>query len=140
MEIIFSGSPHIVRTQVVPDISNNSVLIQTVLKNVTAKTSDRINFVIKEKISGKVVGSGKSEIIELDAGEEITNQTTLFFEDVHLWSPEDPFLYTLESATNADATTTFFWNAQLLIQGWLCLLEWQEIFHERKQRYDISIF
>jgi len=108
VELILSGTPHIVRTQVAPDIEENEALIQTVIKNTGEKKSFQLNYSITEKQSGKVVTTATSNPIELAIGEEKTIQTRIAIPEAHLWCPEDPFLYSLQVSTGADDFQTNF--------------------------------
>jgi beta-galactosidase len=46
--------------------------------------------------------------VALGPGESQVVTETIPVPDAHLWSPEDPFLYTLESTTRGDSITTRF--------------------------------
>ena len=46
--------------------------------------------------------------VALDPGEEKVVTQTITIPDAHLWSPEDPFLYVLETSTGGDSVTTRF--------------------------------
>jgi len=116
VELILTGSPHVVRVQVVPEIENKTARIVAVVRNdapaVVRRSEAPARFTlaadVTEAESGKRAGSGKSETIALRSGEEKTVQLRVPIKSCHLWSPEDPFLYELEVRTGADSYTTRF--------------------------------
>jgi hypothetical protein len=108
VELILSGTPNIVRVQVAPDINKQSVRVQAVVRNAGPSTSARVRFKIREARSGKIAGEGSSEPFTLDGSAEQTVELRLPVEHCRLWSPEDPFLYELETSTGADTLRTRF--------------------------------
>jgi beta-galactosidase len=109
VELILSGTPSIVRVQVAPDITNQTVRVQTVVRNAGANTTGaQLHFKVREARSGKVVGEGNSEAFTLDGKAEQTVELRLPIRHCRLWSPEDPFLYELETTTGADTLRTHF--------------------------------
>jgi hypothetical protein len=107
LELILSGSPHIVRVQAVPDIEHNAVTVCAWVRRVGSAAAANVHVTLREVSGKRVVGEG-----DLDAaggeGPERTGRVTIPIRDCRLWSPEDPFLYELEARTDADAVTTRF--------------------------------
>jgi beta-galactosidase len=108
VELILSGTPSIVRVQVAPDIARQSIRVQAVVRNAGPITSKQLRFKVREARSGKLAGEGTSEQITLDANAEQTVEVRIPVRHCRLWSPEDPFLYELETSTGADTLRTRF--------------------------------
>ena len=106
VELILSGSPHIVRVQAVPDIQKQAVVVRAWVNPAVAVT--KLHFTVREASSGQVVGEGDCQIPAARSDAEPEGQATIAIRDCHLWSPEDPFLYELEARGEADALTTRF--------------------------------
>jgi beta-galactosidase len=113
VDLILSGTPYISNVQVAPDITKKSARIQTILYNKDKTTSSRITFVIKEAKTGIVAGELVTEKVLLNANSEKTVDIEIPIKDCQLWSPETPFLYTLEVSTNADSYKTRFGMREL---------------------------
>ena len=108
VELILSGTPHLARVQVAPDITNQTIRVQAVVRNAGAKTSARVSFKVREARSGKLAGQGSVESLTLDNNGEQTVEVRIPIRHCRLWSPEDPFLYELEASTEADSVRTRF--------------------------------
>src|ERR1035438_7319214 len=109
VELILSGTPNIVRVQVAPEITNQSIRVQVVVRNAgPASTSTQLRFVVREARSGKSAGEASSETSTLDGSAEQTVEVRIPLQHCRLWSPEDPFLYELETTTGADTLRTRF--------------------------------
>jgi beta-galactosidase len=108
VELILSGTPHIVRMQAAPEIASQTVRVQAVVRNAGLGINTRLHFKVREARSGKLVGQGNSEPITLEANAEQTVDARLPIRGCRLWSPEDPFLYELEATTGADTLRTRF--------------------------------
>lgn len=108
VKIIVSGFPHIKNIQTVPDIQNKQLRVVTEIDNNLNNKPFDLNYTIRERNSGKVVSKG---ILRQNLSGE-KNQSTLDFKislpDCILWSPENPFLYSLELSTNGDRTSAIF--------------------------------
>lgn len=102
VEIILTQTPTITNIQVVPEVENKTARIQALLQNHTgATTSAKVQFTIRETDSGRLVGTAHANV-ELPADfAETTATATVTIADCQLWSPENPFLYTV----TADCTT-----------------------------------
>ena len=107
VQLILSGTPHIIRVQTAPDITNKQVLVQVALGNSGETGISNLGFTIREAGSHKIVGHSNKEV-KISTGNENIVETTIPIKNCHLWSPEDPFLYTLEVHTEADEISTRF--------------------------------
>lgn len=108
VELILSGTPHIVNVQVAPNLANEEVRVQAHLRNAGEGTLTAIRFTVREAKSGKLVGRLSSEPVSLPAGAEHTVDIRIPIPGCRLWSPEDPFLYHLEVDSEADRFETRF--------------------------------
>jgi beta-galactosidase len=108
VEMILSGTPNIVRVQVAPDIASHTIRVQVVLRGADPKSAAQLRFTVREARSGRAVGDGSSEAVTVEGSAEQTVEVRLPIRHCRLWSPEDPFLYELETSTGADTLRTRF--------------------------------
>ncbi len=102
VELILSGTPHILSVQTVPDITGQSVRVQAVLRNDGGATRASVAFVVREAKSGRVAGRATSEAVPVGPGAEAVVSVRIPVAGCHLWSPEDPFLYRIEADSGSD--------------------------------------
>ena len=108
MELILSGTPHFLSLQAVPDVAAKSVRVQAVLRNDGQAAKTAVTFIVRELRSGTVAGRLTSGPLELAKGAEKTVDVRIPLEGCRPWSPEDPFLYTLEARSYGDSFSTRF--------------------------------
>ena len=108
VELIMSGSPHIVNIQAVPDINNKSVTVHSWVVCKPLPHETKLHVIVRESVSRKVVGEADCLIPVSSAEPEQNGSTTIPIRGCHLWSPEDPFLYELEASTTDDNFITRF--------------------------------
>jgi hypothetical protein len=108
VELILSGTPHILSLQVAPDMENERVRVQTRLGNTGDRSSARLTFSIREAKSGKVLSQQSTGDLVLEHENEQTVAVLISIPRFHAWSPEDPFLYQIEADTGADKFETRF--------------------------------
>ena len=113
VDLILSGTPFIRNVQVAPDIEKKSARVQTILYNNSKSASSKISFIIKELKSGIVAGEFTTDKILLKANSEKIINIDIPIKDCVFWSPETPFLYTLEVNTNSDSYKTRFGMREL---------------------------
>lgn len=106
VQLILSGSPHIIRVQTTPDIAHKELQVQLTLDSTEAKSSD-LTFIIKEAKSKKVAGT-LEKTVKLSGDRENIINVRIPVKDCHLWSPEDPFLYHLIVKTDGDEKEVTF--------------------------------
>ncbi|MBI4658821.1 MAG: hypothetical protein HY735_08260 [Verrucomicrobia bacterium] len=109
VSVIFCDNPGIETIQVAPRVASGEIVVQTKVKNhgatpATASLAHRV----KTWKGGKQLAAGAPEIVALQPGEEKEFAQTIRIPNAHLWSPEDPFLYVLESSTGGDSVETRF--------------------------------
>ncbi len=118
VSLIFCDGPLIQSVQVAPRIANSEAIVQTVLKNVRNEpVSASLTQVIKTWKGGKRVTVAAPQSVNLGPGEERSVTQTIHIPDAHLWSPEDPFLYALESSTGGDNVKTRFGMREFHFDG-----------------------
>jgi hypothetical protein len=108
VELILSGSPSILRVQCVPDITNETVRVQAVIRHRGPQVMKRIRFTVREATTGRVAGSKESELLAFLDGDERVVEVRVPVRRCRLWSPEYPFLYQLETDTGNDVLTVRF--------------------------------
>ncbi len=113
VDLILSGTPYIINVQVAPNIKKKSACIQTILHNTGASSSSKISFKIKEVKSGIIAGEYTTGKILLNANSDKTVNVDIPIKDCEFWSPETPFLYTLEVNTDGDSYKTRFGMREL---------------------------
>lgn len=113
VELALSGTPNILNVQTAPDVPNKSVRVQASIHNSGPAISASLTFIVRETKSGKVVGRAETADETLAPGADKTTDVRIPIADCRLWSPEDPFLYTLEASTSADTFQTRFGMREL---------------------------
>ena len=112
VQLILSGTPHFITVQAAPDVAGKTVRVQAVLRNdggaTKAPAQAIVKLVVRQWHSGKVAGQATSKPVRLANGEETTVDVRVLLADCRLWSPEDPFLYTLEADSGTDTFRTRF--------------------------------
>jgi hypothetical protein len=132
VELRLADNPVIEDVQVAPRIASGEIVVQTRLKNYgaarTVELAQKVSPVTRTPRFGVPASAGSArgetkfmkpakagtpnpplrQQIQLAAGEEKAITQTVPVPDAVLWSPENPFLYTLETSTGGDARTTRF--------------------------------
>jgi beta-galactosidase len=109
VSVFFCDNPVIETIQVAPRVAASEVVVQTKLKNYgTAPASFNLQHQIKPWKKGPAVPTPAAQPVTLAAGEEKTVTQTLPMPNARLWSPEDPFLYVVNSSTGGDQVSTRF--------------------------------
>ena len=101
VSLIFTNYPYIETVQVAPDIHKKEITVQSLVVFKPGTKTLKLTGKVAEWKSGKAVSSVTREF---PAGEEGSKLITFRIpvEDPQLWSPENPFLYTLNLSTGAD--------------------------------------
>jgi len=109
VSVSFSDNPVIETLQVAPRIHEQSVVIQAVIRNYGAATAAiTLRNRVKTWKGGGIAATGAPQKVVLAARESKTITQTIPLPKPHLWSPEDPFLYVLQSDTGGDTLSTRF--------------------------------
>jgi hypothetical protein len=104
----FCDNPVIETIQVAPRIENSEIIVQTRLKNFGLSCSTTLDQKVKPWKGSTTAAAAAPVIVQLQAGEERVVTQTIPIPQARLWSPEDPFLYVLESRTGGDSVVTRF--------------------------------
>ena len=106
-----ADNPLIESVQVAPRISDSAILIETKLRNASAAP---ITFELKHAVAPWKQARpdhrafASPQAITLAAGEAKAVRQTIEIPGAHLWSPEDPFLYLVDTSTGGDSLATRF--------------------------------
>ena len=113
VDLILSGAPYLQNIQVAPDIEKNTARIQAKIFSGDKPASSRVAFLIRETATGKVAGAFTTGKLDFGPGSDNTIDINIPIERCTLWSPEKPFLYTLEVNTGSDSYSTRFGMREL---------------------------
>jgi len=109
VSLICCNNPLIKTVQVAPRIDQGEIVVRTRLRN---RGAARIAAPLVHRVTTwkghRQVAKTVPRTIALGPGEEQLVTQTIPIRDAHLWAPEDPFLYVLESTTNGDSVSTRF--------------------------------
>ena len=109
VELILSGTPHVINVQTVPDIEKRAVRVVIELGNASSATAQaQVQGTVREVKSGRTVGEATVAAIFPSSGTTNKVELTIAIPEGRLWTPEDPFLYELEVNTGADQLKTRF--------------------------------
>jgi beta-galactosidase len=103
VELILTAAPYVANIQTVPDVPGKSVRVVAELQAGKEACDTVAEIDVCETASGKAVGSAKAPAVKLAAGQLSKIDVTIPIADCRLWSPEDPFLYTVTVGTGVDA-------------------------------------
>ena len=141
VSLVACDNPVIEAIQVAPQIAQGQIVVQTRLKNYgAAPVTTALAHCVAEWRSKKQVsvegttgtppsppaplpraGEGSAmapaEKVALKPGEERTLTQTIAIPQAHLWSPEDPFLYVVQSSTAGDTRETRFGMREFRFDG-----------------------
>lgn len=102
VKIIMSGLPFISNVQTAPNIKDKQVRVVAEINNDLHKPF-KLSYLVRETISKKIVAKG----VVNTASHSIVD-FNISLPNCTLWSPESPFLYTLELNTGVDKLDTRF--------------------------------
>ncbi len=107
--VLLMDNPVIETIQVAPKIDPPQVVVQTKVKNYgTQPASVSLSHRVKAWKGGAQVAQIAPERLALAPGEERTVTQTIAVPGAKLWSPENPFLYVVDSSTGGDTVSTRF--------------------------------
>ncbi len=103
VSVVYTGDQSIVRTKVDTDIDRGMVVIHTTLRNNSRATTElAISQTVNEWQSAMSVAEVLPQKVTLKDGETITLTQEVSIDNMHLWSPEDPFLYRVHTKLLVD--------------------------------------
>ena len=104
----FDG-PGITNVQVAPDLQKFQVLIQTELHNYSDKPeTTTLQQTVREWKTDRQVAIGSPLDVTVAAGQTQVVKQSIALPQAHLWTPEDPYLYQVDTRTAGDSTKTRF--------------------------------
>ena len=109
VSLAFCDNPVIEAVQVAPRVATGEAVVQTRVSNrSSAPVTASLTQAVKTWKRGKLAAVSEPLAVALQPGEEKVFTQTVKIPEAHLWSPEDPFLYVVESGTGGDSVTTRF--------------------------------
>ncbi|MGA2258093.1 MAG: hypothetical protein ABSG53_25795, partial [Thermoguttaceae bacterium] len=108
VSLLLADLPAIETIQVAPQIQSSTILVQTRLRNPGPARVAVISHRLKTWKDGQAVGQPVQQEVSLAAGEEKTITQTVAVPGAVLWSPDNPFLYVLDTSTGGDSCSTRF--------------------------------
>ncbi|HVU23181.1 MAG TPA: glycoside hydrolase family 2 TIM barrel-domain containing protein [Opitutus sp.] len=136
VSVAFCDNPVIQSVQVAPRLAPRAIVVQTRVANFAADAcTTQLSHCVAEWREGTGVAAA-SRTIRLAAGEETVITETIPLPGGRLWSPDDPFLYLLETSTGGDMVDTRFGlrefrgdatTGQFLLNGEPCYLRGSNI-------------
>ncbi|MBV6644277.1 MAG: hypothetical protein KI790_02445 [Cyclobacteriaceae bacterium] len=108
VKLIVSDFPFIENVQIVPDIENEKLRVVAEIKSDLPIDNFSLDYVVSTaKLEEVVIKGGTSKTAILaDKTNRIDFEVPM--KDCRLWSPEDPFLYSLKLSTGSDTKTQRF--------------------------------
>ncbi len=105
----FCENPVIESVQVAPRIASGEIVVQTKVKNYGGEpTRTPLTQTVRRWRGGKKVAMSEPQTLSLGPNEEKIITQTIKIPDARLWSPEDPFLYAVDTSTGGDSVKTRF--------------------------------
>lgn len=109
VSVIFCDSPAIESIQVAPRVATGEILVQSRLRNHgLSPVTGLLTHQVKSWSDGLPVASGAPDSYSLQPGEEKVLSQTIRIPQARLWSPQDPFLYVVDSRTEGDSVSNRF--------------------------------
>ena len=117
VSLVQTHSPYIETIQVAPDIHRSEAVVQTVVINKAKEPVEAaLSHEVKEWKSKKYVAQAE-QTIQVGAGEKGVYTFAVKIPQVRLWSPDDPFLYTVTTSVGNDDVTTRFGMREFRFDG-----------------------
>jgi len=108
VELILTGSPHIIRVQTLPEVNESRVRIFVDADNIEIGDEIAVNYTLREARTGKKLFTSKSRSTKPAKQNRMTIGFSIPIQNCRLWTPEDPFLYEVELGTAGDAVRVRF--------------------------------
>jgi hypothetical protein len=109
VSLVFCNNPVIETVQVAPRVAGSEVVVQTRVSNRGfAPATASLTHSVRSWKGGRTVATSLPETLNLQPGEEKVCTQTLRIPAARLWSPEDPFLYVVDTSTGGDSVSTRF--------------------------------
>lgn len=103
----FCGNPRIQHVQVIPDIDKAIAEVRVTLENTGSSLKNvSLSLRVSERASRRIVSEQFVKAVETLAFQRTTTTLMVPIGNMHLWSPDSPFLYVLETAVTGDGGET----------------------------------
>ena len=114
VRVELADNPSIESVQVAPRLAGSEVLVETRLRNAgRTPATFTLGQTVKAWKGGEGAGAAAPMPLTLAPGESKAVRQTIRIENAHLWSPEDPFLYVLDTTSGGDSLSTRFGMREL---------------------------
>jgi beta-galactosidase len=117
VSLLLADNPVIESVQVAPRIDKAEIVVQTRLKNLGPACECDMTYRLKTWKQNQTVGESIKDRVALGAGEEKVITKTVPVPGAVLWSPENPFLYVLDTSSGGDSCTTRFGMREFRCDG-----------------------
>jgi len=108
VQLILSGTPHILNVQAVPDIETHSASVHVWLRYSGPAMDEKLQVSVREASTGQLAGEVDLNVpAPTDDGQKEA-VVSVPIRNCRLWSPEDPYLYQLDVRGSADTFSTRF--------------------------------
>jgi beta-galactosidase len=109
VSLLLSDNPFIETLQIAPRISTSEILVQvSVVNHSHTPASFALHHRVRTWKDQTEVAEATGPGLQLEPGGQRTLTQNIRIPGARLWSPEDPFLYTLETSTGGDSFQTRF--------------------------------
>ena len=106
--VFLCDNPVIESIQVAPRINTSEAIVQTKVRNHGSARDFQLRHKIKTWKEGREVAQSAPQSGRLGPGRRKPSPRPFQSPNARLWSPEDPFLYVVESSTGGDSVQTRF--------------------------------
>lgn len=118
VSLLFCENPMIETIQVAPRIATGEVIVQTRVKNCgSTPQSTELRHKVKTWKGATEIAAPGAEAVQVMPGEDKLVTQRIRIPQAHLWTPDDPFLYVLESSTAGDSVKTRFGMREFQFDG-----------------------
>jgi beta-galactosidase len=118
VSIAYCDNPLIESIQVAPRLSSNEIVVETKVRNCGSNViTAALTHEVRPWKATFTVAESEDKAMVLEPGEARTLTQTISIPGAHWWSPEDPFLYVLDSSTGGDAVRTRFGMREFRFDG-----------------------
>ena len=108
VSLLLADPPVVETVQVVPRIAKSEILVQTRIRNHGPARECELTQRVATWKDGRPVGRPVVQRLHLAADEQRVIEQTVPVPAAVLWSPDNPFLYTLETTTDGDSCSSRF--------------------------------
>jgi hypothetical protein len=126
--LLLSDGPAIESVQVAPHIQSSEISVETELINEGPARAVTLTQQVTTWKNGRPVGKAVNERISLAIGERKLVRQTMALPGAALWSPDNPFLYTLKTSSGGDNSTTRFGMREFHFDGGRAILNGQTLY------------